>query len=207
MSTKPDPLSFRIICAKLRRCRKTILEPLLELAVEIAREGREGRRIGTLFTLGDAESVMAWSRPLILNPLEGHPGSIKRITSNNLWGTIKELAQLDGAFVVSDDGTFMAAGRYLDSNASDVEVPFGLGSRHIAAASITSATNAAAIVVSESSIVRVFEHGALIAEIIPELWLFSRHELALRGRISKDQKRHIAIVTGDVGERIRRTSP
>ena len=207
MSTKPDPLSFRIICAKLRRCRKTILEPLLELAVEIAREGREGRRIGTLFTLGDAESVMAWSRPLILNPLEGHPGSIKRITSNNLWGTIKELAQLDGAFVVSDDGIFMAAGRYLDSNASDVEVPFGLGSRHIAAASITSATNAAAIVVSESSIVRVFEHGALIAEIIPELWLFSRHELALRGRISKDQKRHIAIVTGDVGERIRRTSP
>ena len=207
MSTKPDPLSFRIICAKLRRCRKTILEPLLELAVEIAREGREGRRIGTLFTLGDAESVMAWSRPLILNPLEGHPGSIKRITSNNLWGTIKELAQLDGAFVVSDDGIFMAAGRYLDSNASDVEVPFGLGSRHIAAASITSATNAAAIVVSESSIVRVFEHGALIAEIIPELWLFSRHELALRGRISKDQKRHIAIVTGNVGERIRRTSP
>jgi len=207
VSTKPDPLSFRIICAKLRRCRKTILEPLLELAVEIAREGREGRRIGTLFTLGDAESVMAWSRPLILNPLEGHPGSIKRITSNNLWGTIKELAQLDGAFVVSDDGIFMAAGRYLDSNASDVEVPFGLGSRHIAAASITSATNAAAIVVSESSIVRVFEHGALIAEIIPELWLFSRHELALRGRISKDQKRHIAIVTGDVGERIRRTSP
>ena len=207
MSTKPDPLSFRIICAKLRRCRKTILEPLLELAVEIAREGREGRRIGTLFTLGDAESVMAWSRPLILNPLEGHPGSIKRITSNNLWGTIKELAQLDGAFVVSDDGIFMAAGRYLDSNASDVEVPFGLGSRHIAAASITSATDATAIVVSESSIVRVFEHGALIAEIIPELWLFSRHELALRGRISKDQKRHIAIVTGDVGERIRRTSP
>src|SRR4029453_16494735 len=84
-SPKPDPLSFSIICAKLRRCRKNVLEPLLELAVEIAREGREGRRIGTLFTLGDAEAVMAWSRPLILNPLEGHPGSIKRITSSNLW--------------------------------------------------------------------------------------------------------------------------
>jgi len=176
------------------------------LAVEIAREGREGRRIGTLFTLGDAEAVMAWSRPLILNPLEGHPENIKRITSNNLWGTIKELAQLDGAFVVSDDGIFMAAGRYLDANASDVEVPFGLGSRHIAAASITSATDATAIVVSESSIVRVFQHGALIAEIIPELWLFNRHELALRGRVSKDQKRRIAVVTGDVGERIRRMS-
>jgi DNA integrity scanning protein DisA with diadenylate cyclase activity len=89
---------------------------------------------------------------------------------------------LDGAFVVSDDGAFLAAGRFLDGNASNVEVPFGLGSRHIAAASISSATNAIAIVVSESSIVRVFQHGALMAEIIPELWLFSRHEMALHGR-------------------------
>jgi diadenylate cyclase len=197
---RPGPLSFRIICTKLRHCREDILEPLLELAIEIAREGREGRRIGTLFTLGDAKAVMAWSRPLILNPLEGHPASSRRITSNELWGTVKELAQLDGAFVVSDDGFFLAAGRYLDSNASDVAVPFGLGSRHIAAASITSVTNAAAIVVSESSIVRVFEHGDLIAEIIPELWLFSRHELALRGRVSKDQQHRLAIVTGESGQ-------
>jgi len=202
VSRTPGPISFKIICSKLRNCRDEVLEPLLELAVEIAREGREGRRIGTLFTLGDAEAVMAWSRPLILNPLEGHPGSSRRITSNALWGTIKELAQLDGAFVVSDEGIFLAAGRYLDSNLSDIEVPFGLGSRHIAAASITSATNAAAIVVSESSIVRVFEHGALIAEIIPELWLFSRHELALRGRVSKDQQHRLAIVTGESGQQL-----
>jgi DNA integrity scanning protein DisA with diadenylate cyclase activity len=168
------------------------------LAVEIAREGREGRRIGTLFTIGDAEAVMAWSRPLILNPLEGHPRNRRRITSIELWGTIKELAQLDGAFVVSDDGIFLAAGRYLDASASNVKVPFGLGSRHIAAASISFATNAVAIVVSESSIVRVFEHGALMAEIIPELWLFSRHETALRGRISRDEQHRIAIITGDV---------
>jgi len=201
VSRTPGPISFKIICSKLRNCRDEVLEPLLELAVEIAREGREGRRIGTLFTLGDAQAVMAWSRPLILNPLKGHSKTSRRITSDDLWGTIKELAQLDGAFVVSDDGFFLAAGRYLDSNASDVEVPFGLGSRHIAAASITSATNAAAIVVSESSIVRVFEHGALIAEIIPELWLFSRHELALRGHISKDKQHHIAIVTRNVPSR------
>ena len=80
---------------------------------------------------------------------------------------------MDGAFIVSDDGVFLAAGRYLDANASNVEVPLGLGSRHIAAASISFATNAIAIGVSESSIVRVFQHGALVAEIIPELWLFS----------------------------------
>jgi DNA integrity scanning protein DisA with diadenylate cyclase activity len=35
-----------------------ILDSLIGLAVEIAREGREGRRVGTLFTLGD-ENVLA----------------------------------------------------------------------------------------------------------------------------------------------------
>lgn len=199
LSRTPGHMSFRVICSRLFNCREEILGPLLELAVEIAREGREGRRIGTLFTIGDAEAVMAWSRPLILNPLEGHSKDRTHITSSELWGTIKELAQLDGAFVVSDDGVFLAAGRYLDANASNVEVPFGLGSRHIAAASISSATNAIAIVVSESSIVRVFQNGALMAEIIPELWLFSRHEMALRGRIRKDEQHRIAIITGDVG--------
>ena len=48
-----------------------ILDPLIGLAVEIAREGREGRRVGTLFTLGDEEAVLARSRPLILDPLLG----------------------------------------------------------------------------------------------------------------------------------------
>lgn len=186
---------FAVVCAKLDNCRAEVLEPLLELAVEIAREGREGRRIGTLFTLGDAESVMAWSRPLILDPLAGHAQRERRITSHQLWGTIKELAQLDGAFVVSDSGVFRAAARYLDSNASYIKIPFGLGSRHIAAASITFATKAVAVVVSESSMVRVFEHGALVAEIVPELWLLSRRELTLRGNISKDLKHHLAFIT------------
>ena len=199
VSRKRNQLSFRVICSKLSNCREEVLGPLLELAVEIAREGREGRRIGTLFTIGDAEAVMAWSRPLILYPLEGHPRNRRHITSNELWGKVKELAQLDGAFVVSEDGVFLAAGRFLDANASNVKVPFGLGSRHIAAASISSATEAIAIVVSESSIVRVFQHGALIAEIIPELWLFSRHEVALHGRVSKDEQHRIAIITGEAG--------
>ena len=194
---------FQVICSKLSNCPEKTLEPLLELAVEIAREGREGRRIGTLFTIGDADAVMAWSRPLILNPFEGHPSNQRHISSANLWGTVKEFAQLDGAFVVSNEGIFVAAGRYLDANASDIDVPFGLGSRHIAAASISFATKAIAIVVSESSIVRVFQHGDLIAEIIPELWLFSRHEMALHGNIRKDEQHRLAIITGDAGSQTR----
>ena len=206
MARKQGQLLFKIICSKLTNCREEILEPLLELAIEIAREGREGRRIGTLFTIGDAEAVMAWSRPLILNPFEGHPRNRRHIASADLWGTVKELAQLDGAFVVSDDGVFLAAGRFLDASASNIEVPFGLGSRHIAAASISFATSAIAIVVSESSVVRVFQHGALMAEIIPELWLFTRHEAALHGNIRKDQRHGLAIITGDVGGKQRRSA-
>jgi DNA integrity scanning protein DisA with diadenylate cyclase activity len=37
-------------------CDAAVFEQTVELALEIAREGREGRRIGTLFTLGGAEA-------------------------------------------------------------------------------------------------------------------------------------------------------
>ena len=37
------------------------------------------------------------------------------------------------------------------------------------------------------------------AEIIPELSLFSRHEMALCGTISKGEQHRIAIITGDLG--------
>ena len=68
-----------------------VLESLIELAGEIAREGRQGRRIGTLFTLGDENAVLARSRSLILDPLSGHVRSSLRVTDLNLRGTIKNL--------------------------------------------------------------------------------------------------------------------
>jgi DNA integrity scanning protein DisA with diadenylate cyclase activity len=69
--------AFKTICGKVRHCNRENLEPVIELAVEIAREGREGRRIGTLFTFGDANAVMERSRPLILDPLAGHSDESK----------------------------------------------------------------------------------------------------------------------------------
>src|SRR6202163_2848791 len=117
---------FESILCQVSEYDPAVLEPLVELAVEIAREGREGRRIGTLFTLGDEDAVLARSRPLILDPLSGHPESSRHITNLNLRGTIKELAQLDGAFVVSHAGIVLSACRYLDAVATRVEVPLGL---------------------------------------------------------------------------------
>jgi diadenylate cyclase len=90
---------FESIICQVTEYDPEVLESLIELAVEIAREGREGRRIGTLFTLGDEDAVLARSRPLILDPLSGHPESARHITNPNLRGTIKELAQLDGGLL------------------------------------------------------------------------------------------------------------
>ena len=90
---------FESILCEVTEYDASVLEPLIGLAVEIAREGREGKRVGPLFTLGDEAAVLARSRPLILDPLMGHPESSRHITNLNLRGTTKELAQLDGGFV------------------------------------------------------------------------------------------------------------
>jgi diadenylate cyclase len=184
---------FESILCQVTEYDPDVLERLIELAVEIAREGREGRRIGTLFTLGDEEAVLARSRPLILDPLAGHPESSRHITNQNLRGTIKELAQLDGGFVVSHGGIVLSACRYLDAVAAQVEVPLGLGSRHIAAANMSAATNAVGIVVSESSVVRLFCHGKLVGEIIPEVWMMENAQL--RGMVKREQVGELTVLT------------
>jgi DNA integrity scanning protein DisA with diadenylate cyclase activity len=161
-------------------CRKPDLnldtvEQVVLLATEIAREGREGRKIGTIFVVGDAAAVLERSTSLILDPLAGHPDQQKHIEDPDLRETVKELAQLDGAFVVSNEGVVLSACRYLNASLEAISLPLGLGSRHMAAASITRQTHAIAIVVSESAIVRVFDAGEIIAVIIPEFWLLGHY--------------------------------
>jgi len=185
---------FESILCEVTEYDPDVVEPLINLAVEIGREGREGKRVGTLFTLGDEDEVLARSRPLILDPLLGHPESSRHITNLNLRGTIKELAQLDGGFVVSHDGIVLSACRYLDAVAADVDVPLGLGSRHIAAANMSAATKAVGIVVSESSVVRLFCHGHLIGEIIPEIYMME-HAAQLRGPVKTEQIGDLTVLT------------
>ncbi|MGA9965294.1 MAG: diadenylate cyclase [Terriglobales bacterium] len=185
---------FESILCQVTEYDPEVLDSLIELAVEIAREGREGRRIGTLFTLGDEEAVLARSRSLILDPLEGHPELSRHVSDLNLRGTIKELAQLDGGFVVSRSGIFLSACRYLDAVVSSADVPLGLGSRHIAVANMSAVTNAVGIVVSESSVVRLFCHGKLVGEIIPELWMID-HATHLRGPLRRENVGDVTILT------------
>jgi diadenylate cyclase len=185
---------FESVLCQVTDYDPAILDSLIALAVEIAREGREGRRVGTLFMLGDQEAVLSRSRPLILDPLLGHPESSRHLTNLSLRGTIKELAQLDGGFVVSQSGIVVSACRYLDAIATRVDVPLGLGSRHLAAANMSAVTNAVGIVVSESSVVRIFCHGQLVGEIVPELWMME-HAPHLRGAVKREQVGELTVLT------------
>jgi diadenylate cyclase len=172
--------TFGAVCesAHCTETRRRTLEEVIQLAVELAREGREGRKIGTLFVIGDVDSVLEQSRSLLLDPLYGHPSEVLHVERPELRETIKEFAQLDGAFVLADEGTFVSAGRFIDVDVNAPENFFpGLGTRHAAAASISRTTGAIAVVVSQSSVVRVFSEGTLRAEIIPELFLMSRESL------------------------------
>jgi DNA integrity scanning protein DisA with diadenylate cyclase activity len=171
--------ALRTLCCRIPWCEPALLESVLELALEIAREGREGRRIGTMFTVGKSDAVLAASRALILDPLAGHAPARTHITDPDLRGTIKELAQLDGAFVISETGIVVAACRYLNASVEQIDLPLGFGSRHLAAASMSQRLGAIAIVVSESGVVRVFHAGQIEATLIPELWLLDRHHTQL----------------------------
>ncbi|MEZ4864892.1 MAG: diadenylate cyclase [Caldilineaceae bacterium] len=183
------------ICAEDCGINRYTLERVIGLAVEIAREGREGRKIGTLFVVGDTEATLKHSRCLILDPLWHHPPEKKRIDDPNMRETIKELAQLDGAFIVSNAGTVVSACRYVSASAEGVELPLGLGSRHMAAASITKETAAMAVVVSESAVVRIFDDGELISEVIPELWMLRRYGLQLAPPYSLRKSNEVTIAS------------
>jgi len=144
-----------------KRIPVELMEMVIQMAFQIAREGREGTPMGALLVVGDTEEVMRHSRPRIINPFQGHPEKEREIWTLSNWNTIKAYAQMDGATLIDDKGVAQAAGRYL-SYTWDVYLSGGLGGRHIAAASITKMTGAIAVVVSSTSVVRVFKDGTEI---------------------------------------------
>lgn len=188
------------LCSEASEINCETLKQVVILAIEIAREGREGRKVGTLFVVSDAAETLKRSRSLILDPLWYHPDEQKDIRDPGMRETIKELAQLDGAFIVSDEGIVISAARYINASSEGIDLPFGLGSRHLAAASITRETKAVAVVVSESAIVRVFDDGQIISEIIPELWLFRRFGSHLSGPYSMRRSEKMTVVSKSEGD-------
>ena len=152
------------------------LKAVVDVAVEIGREGREGKAVGTLIVVGDARDVLARSRTLGFDPFKGYKRKDRNIRDPRVREAIKEIAQLDGAFVVSRDGTVEAACRIIDAPNTGLTLPKGLGTRHWAAAAITNVTTALAVVVSQSTgTVRLFQKGDIILRIAP-----MRHARAMK---------------------------
>jgi DNA integrity scanning protein DisA with diadenylate cyclase activity len=146
-----------------------VFDALFDLAVRVGVEGWEGRPVGALFVVGDSATVMEKSRQLTLNPFQGYSEDERNIMNPEVRHALHAFAVLDGAFVMREDGVVVAAGRYLNfDRAREVDVPLGLGARHMAAAGISRDSDAIAIVVSQTSgSVRAFRQGRVALELAP----------------------------------------
>lgn len=150
----------------IENVRPEVFNAALNIACELAAQGRESKKVGTIFVLGDDEKVLQLSQQMIINPFLGYKEDQLNILNPELEETIKEFSAIDGAFVIKENGVLVTAGRHLNAALDSRDFPAGLGSRHIAAASITSVTKAVAIVISESSgNVSVFKNGKLFVTI------------------------------------------
>lgn len=144
------------------------LKIVVDLAVDIGKEGREGKPIGTMFVVGDHRKVTEQSRPGGFDAMRGYTRKERNLMDPKVREGIKELAQLDGMFVVSADGTVESCARIIDTSPVELTMTTGLGSRHFAGAAISKNTKAIAVVVSQSSgTVRIFQNGEVVLRIEP----------------------------------------
>ncbi len=141
---------------------------VIDIALDIGALGREGKSVGTIFTVGDSQTVLAKSHQAVFNPFQGYPAQERRINRPEVVESLKELAKIDGAFVITAEGTVEAAGRHLDAHAGHLEQRKGFGSRHRSAAAISKECDCVAIVVSESTgRVTLFEDGKIRGSLEP----------------------------------------
>lgn len=146
--------------------RRAVFERVLNLALQLAAEGREGKPLGAIFVLGDSAAVLENSRQNIINPFKGYPEKERNIMDEAMTETVKEFAAIDGAYVIKGGGVIVSAGTYLLPKLVPEELPQGLGARHAAAAAITAATKSIALTISESTgTVRIWRQGQMITEI------------------------------------------
>ena len=144
------------------------LKIVVDLAVEMGREGREGKAVGTMFVVGDHRKVMEQSRPAGFDSVKGYSVDERNLFDVKVREGVKEIAQLDGMFVVSASGSVVSSARIIDTSPVELTMTTGLGSRHFAGAGISKNTKAIAVVVSQSSgTVRIFQNGEVVLRIEP----------------------------------------
>jgi diadenylate cyclase len=146
--------------------KSNVFQKILEIAIALGSEGREGKPVGATFVVGTPDELEPYTHQMILNPFKGYNEKERNILDGDITETIKEFSTLDGAFIIDRSGILISAGTYLNPSALPESLPRGLGTRHHAAAGITSSTSSLAITISESTgNVTVFHNGKIITEI------------------------------------------
>lgn len=162
----------RLTARDLRKLKTKVpldtLKTVVDLAVAIGREGREGKPVGTMFVVGDHRKVLVESRPGGFDVVKGYPRKERNIFDTKVREGIKEIAQLDGMFVIAADGTVEGSSRIIDTSPVELTMTKGLGSRHFSGAAISKNTKAIAVVVSQTNgTVRIFQNGEVVLRIEP----------------------------------------
>ncbi len=165
-----DKVFFNISTHHLtEKINADVIEAVINLAQEIGMEGREGRSIGTAFIIGKRDDLVKYTKPLLkINPFGSLPDDARRITDPEMKETVKNLAQLDGVFLIDETGIIMNAGSYINIDQANFELPGlqGFGTRHRCTAAITKMTDTIGIVVSASGgTIRIFKEGKQIMKL------------------------------------------
>ena len=146
---------------------KTV-KAIVDLAAQIGREGREGKPVGTLFVVGDTRKVLEHANDSGVDPFRGYNRKHRNLLDAKVQDDAKEIAQLDGAFIVNSDGIIERSRQMLEVTHEDLTMTKGLGARHWAAAAITRKTKSISVVVSQSTgTVRLYQDGNLVMRIEP----------------------------------------
>ncbi len=162
----------RLTSRDLQRLESSVplksLKTVIDLASQIGREGREGKKVGTIFVIGDTRRVLQHCKDSGFDPLRGYKREMRNLFDAKVREDIKEIAQMDGAFVVSPDGIIEKSRQIIEVSHADLTLSKGLGARHWAGAAISQITKAIGIVVSQSTgTVRLFQNGDTVLRIEP----------------------------------------
>jgi diadenylate cyclase len=162
----------RLTTRDLQRLESSVplksLKTVIDLASQIGREGREGKKVGTIFVIGDTRRVLNHCKDSGFDPLKGYKREMRNLFDAKVREDIKEIAQMDGAFIVSPDGIIEKSRQIIEVSHADLTLSKGLGARHWAGAAISQITKAIGIVVSQSTgTVRLFQNGDTVLRIEP----------------------------------------
>lgn len=133
--------------------KEAVYNFLLETAKEITKNKQ-----GALFIIAKKAALKNIYEPLYPQIIAGHS-----ILEKGAKKVILKLAELDGAFLISEEGILIAFGaRIIKSKA----LP-GYGTKHAAAVGITAhIKNSSAILISEeSNLIKIFKNGRIILEM------------------------------------------